>query len=130
MVSIQERVIKARVRYINSHVLESQHHNEFLNIHLYIHICHCRVCICCFYCLEGYNCILWTENNKWLSQPRSTTSSILYTSDLLYRYGYFFIQFFWVCMHFFIIYIYKRIFIYLCRSLQRIQIYIDHIDQS
>ena len=70
--------------------MESQSHNEFLHIHPYIHIYHCQVCICCFYCLEGYNCILWTENNKWLSQPRSTTSSILYTSDLLYWYGYFF----------------------------------------
>ena len=39
-------------------------HNEFLNIHLYIHICHCQVCSCCFYCLEGCICILRTKNKK------------------------------------------------------------------
>ena len=53
-------------------------HNEFLNIHPYIHIYHCQVCICCFYCLEGYNCILWTKIDKWLSHSRSITSSTLH----------------------------------------------------
>ena len=83
----------------NSHLLAI--HNEFLNIHLYIRICHCRVCICCLYCLAGYNCILWTKIDKWLSH-------LLY-STLLNNctVGYFLINIFCVGIHFFIIHVYK-----------------------
>ena len=45
-----------------SHLLTIR--NEFLNIHLHIHICHCQVYSCCFYCLEGCICILGTKINK------------------------------------------------------------------
>ena len=85
----------------NSHLLAI--HNEFLNIHLYIHICHCRVCICCFYCLAGYNCILWTKIDKWLSHLLCSTLLNNCTR------GYFFINFFcrYIHMHFLIIHIHK-----------------------
>ena len=77
----------------NSHL--SVIHNEFLNIHRYIHIYHCQVCICCFYCLACYNCILWTKIDKWLSYLLYSTLQNNCTV------GYFLINIFCVGMHFF-----------------------------